>query len=119
MEGELRFGALLLVPGVPTALLVPSSRERGRDSWRGSAVAFRRRSAVRCVSGLPGAAGEAATARCSYTAISFCLSREEIQDFLNCIDASLEELQAMLSGKQYNFGSEGFSDVSVFIFSDF
>ncbi|XP_065499786.1 heat shock factor protein 3-like isoform X1 [Caloenas nicobarica] len=38
------------------------------------------------------------------------LDREEIQDFLNCIDASLEELQAMLSGKQYNFGSEGFSD---------
>ncbi|PKU30790.1 heat shock factor protein 3-like [Limosa lapponica baueri] len=38
------------------------------------------------------------------------LDREEIQDFLNCIDASLEELQAMLSGKQYNFGSEAFSD---------
>ncbi|NXJ82753.1 HSF3 protein, partial [Trogon melanurus] len=38
------------------------------------------------------------------------LDREEIQDFLNCIDASLEELQAMLSGKQYNFGSESFSD---------
>ncbi|XP_064318835.1 heat shock factor protein 3-like isoform X1 [Phalacrocorax carbo] len=38
------------------------------------------------------------------------LEREEIQDFLNCIDASLEELQAMLSGKQYNFGSEAFSD---------
>ncbi|OPJ89323.1 heat shock factor protein 3-like [Patagioenas fasciata] len=38
------------------------------------------------------------------------LDREEIQDFLNCIDASLEELQAMLSGKQYNFGSEGFSE---------
>ncbi|XP_055673758.1 heat shock factor protein 3 isoform X2 [Falco biarmicus] len=37
-------------------------------------------------------------------------AREEIQDFLNCIDASLEELQAMLSGKQYNFGSEAFSD---------
>uniref|UniRef100_A0A803Y5Q1 Vertebrate heat shock transcription factor C-terminal domain-containing protein n=1 Tax=Meleagris gallopavo TaxID=9103 RepID=A0A803Y5Q1_MELGA len=39
------------------------------------------------------------------------LDREEIQDFLNCIDASLEELQAMLSGKQYSFGSEAFSDV--------
>ncbi|XP_065545504.1 heat shock factor protein 3-like [Lathamus discolor] len=38
------------------------------------------------------------------------LDREEIQDFLNCIDANLEELQAMLSGKQYNFGSETFSD---------
>ncbi|XP_015482255.1 heat shock factor protein 3-like isoform X3 [Parus major] len=38
------------------------------------------------------------------------LDREEIQDFLNCIDASLEELQAMLSGKQYNFGAEAFSD---------
>uniref|UniRef100_A0A8C4JIK9 Heat shock factor protein 3-like n=1 Tax=Dromaius novaehollandiae TaxID=8790 RepID=A0A8C4JIK9_DRONO len=38
------------------------------------------------------------------------LDREEIQDFLNCIDASLEELQAMLSGKQYNLGSEAFSD---------
>ncbi|XP_054244566.1 heat shock factor protein 3 [Indicator indicator] len=38
------------------------------------------------------------------------LDREEIQDFLNCIDASLEELQAMLSGKQYSFGSEAFSD---------
>ncbi|XP_071614223.1 heat shock factor protein 3-like isoform X1 [Heliangelus exortis] len=38
------------------------------------------------------------------------LDREEIQDFLNCIDASLEELQAMLSGKQYNFGSEALSD---------
>ncbi|XP_074818478.1 heat shock factor protein 3-like isoform X2 [Natator depressus] len=35
---------------------------------------------------------------------------EEIQDFLNCIDASLEELQAMLSGKKFNFGSESFSD---------
>lgn len=43
----------------------------------------------------------------------FCLFREEIQDFLNCIDASLEELQAMLSGKQYSFGSEAFSDVSA------
>ncbi|XP_069723799.1 heat shock factor protein 3-like isoform X2 [Phaenicophaeus curvirostris] len=40
------------------------------------------------------------------------LDREEIQDFLNCIDASLEELQAMLSGKQYNFGSEAFSDIA-------
>ncbi|NWI87317.1 HSF3 protein, partial [Pitta sordida] len=30
------------------------------------------------------------------------LDREEIQDFLNCIDASLEELQAMLSGKQFS-----------------
>ncbi|XP_031449819.1 heat shock factor protein 3 [Phasianus colchicus] len=39
------------------------------------------------------------------------LDREEIQDFLNCIDASLEELQALLSGKQYSFGSEAFSDV--------
>uniref|UniRef100_H0YX66 Heat shock factor protein 3-like n=1 Tax=Taeniopygia guttata TaxID=59729 RepID=H0YX66_TAEGU len=38
------------------------------------------------------------------------LDREEIQDFLNCIDASLEELQTMLSGKQYNFGAEAFSD---------
>nr|XP_006136197.1 heat shock factor protein 3-like [Pelodiscus sinensis] len=38
------------------------------------------------------------------------LEREEIQDFLNCIDASLEELQAMLSGKKFNFGSEAFSD---------
>ncbi|XP_009080938.1 PREDICTED: heat shock factor protein 3-like, partial [Acanthisitta chloris] len=38
------------------------------------------------------------------------LDREEIQDFLNCIDASLEELQAMLSGKQYSFGAEAFSD---------
>lgn len=49
-----------------------------------------------------------------YSAMEFCLFREEIQDFLNCIDASLEELQAMLSGKQYNFGAEAFSDVSVF-----
>ncbi|XP_066860901.1 heat shock factor protein 3 isoform X2 [Anser cygnoides] len=40
------------------------------------------------------------------------LDREEIQDFLNCIDASLEELQAMLSGKQYNFSSEAFSDIA-------
>uniref|UniRef100_A0A8C3UMR8 HSF-type DNA-binding domain-containing protein n=1 Tax=Catharus ustulatus TaxID=91951 RepID=A0A8C3UMR8_CATUS len=40
------------------------------------------------------------------------LDREEIQDFLNCIDASLEELQAMLSGKQYNFGAEAFSDMA-------
>ncbi|XP_062440785.1 heat shock factor protein 3-like isoform X3 [Rhea pennata] len=40
------------------------------------------------------------------------LDREEIQDFLNCIDASLEELQAMLSGKQYNLGSEAFSDIA-------
>ncbi|XP_071425470.1 heat shock factor protein 3-like isoform X2 [Pithys albifrons albifrons] len=38
------------------------------------------------------------------------LDREEIQDFLNCIDASLEELQAMLSGKQYSFGADAFSD---------
>ncbi|KAM6253551.1 heat shock factor protein 3-like [Porphyrio hochstetteri] len=38
------------------------------------------------------------------------LDREEIQDFLNCIDASLEELQAMLAGKQYSFGAEAFSD---------
>lgn len=47
---------------------------------------------------------------------NFLFFREEIQDFLNCIDASLEELQAMLSGKQYNFGSEAFSDVSGFSF---
>ncbi|KYO38350.1 heat shock factor protein 3 isoform X2 [Alligator mississippiensis] len=38
------------------------------------------------------------------------LDREEIQDFLNCIDASLEELQAMLSGKKFNFDSESYSD---------
>ncbi|XP_019376636.1 PREDICTED: heat shock factor protein 3-like isoform X2 [Gavialis gangeticus] len=38
------------------------------------------------------------------------LDREEIQDFLNCIDASLEELQAMLSGKKFNFGSESYID---------
>uniref|UniRef100_A0A8C6ZYW6 Heat shock factor protein 3 n=1 Tax=Nothoprocta perdicaria TaxID=30464 RepID=A0A8C6ZYW6_NOTPE len=38
------------------------------------------------------------------------LDREEIQDFLNCIDASLEELQAMLSAKQYNLGSEAFTE---------
>jgi len=53
----------------------------------------------------------------SYTVLyNFVFFREEIQDFLNCIDASLEELQAMLSGKQYSFGSEAFSDVSVFSF---
>ncbi|KAM3827387.1 heat shock factor protein 3-like isoform 1-T1 [Vipera latastei] len=34
------------------------------------------------------------------------LHREEIQDFLNCIDASLEELQAMLPGKKINYASE-------------
>ncbi|XP_066496209.1 heat shock factor protein 3-like [Tiliqua scincoides] len=34
------------------------------------------------------------------------LDRQEIQDFLNCIDASLEELQAMLSGKKFNCLSE-------------
>ncbi|XP_074864190.1 heat shock factor protein 3-like isoform X2 [Carettochelys insculpta] len=38
------------------------------------------------------------------------LEREEIQDFLNCIDASLEELQALLSGKKFNFGSESFTE---------
>ncbi|KAK9393734.1 heat shock factor protein 3-like [Crotalus adamanteus] len=38
------------------------------------------------------------------------LHREEIQDFLNCIDASLEELQAMLSGKKINYASETLSD---------
>lgn len=49
----------------------------------------------------------------------FISFREEIQDFLNCIDASLEELQAMLSGKKFNFGSESFSDVSVSLFAHF
>ncbi|XP_060105223.1 heat shock factor protein 3-like [Heteronotia binoei] len=38
------------------------------------------------------------------------LKREEMQDFLNCIDASLEELQAMLSGKKFSYGSESLSD---------
>ncbi|XP_063169515.1 heat shock factor protein 3-like isoform X2 [Candoia aspera] len=38
------------------------------------------------------------------------LDREEIQDFLNCIDASLEELQAMLSGKKINYASETLTD---------
>ncbi|KAL7979912.1 hypothetical protein Chor_004381 [Crotalus horridus] len=38
------------------------------------------------------------------------LHREEIQDFLNCIDASLEELQAMLSGKKINYASETLTD---------
>ncbi|XP_025027995.1 heat shock factor protein 3-like [Python bivittatus] len=38
------------------------------------------------------------------------LDREEIQDFLNCIDASLEELQAMLSGKKINHASETLTD---------
>uniref|UniRef100_A0A8C8RNS6 HSF-type DNA-binding domain-containing protein n=1 Tax=Pelusios castaneus TaxID=367368 RepID=A0A8C8RNS6_9SAUR len=46
----------------------------------------------------------------STTQSDVLLEREEIQDFLNCIDASLEELQAMLSGKKFNFGSEPFSD---------
>ncbi|KAF7242056.1 Heat shock factor protein 3 [Varanus komodoensis] len=34
------------------------------------------------------------------------LERAEIQDFLNCIDASLEELQAMLSGKKFNYAAD-------------
>nr|XP_056715606.1 heat shock factor protein 3-like [Euleptes europaea] len=34
------------------------------------------------------------------------LEREEMQDFLNCIDASLEELQEMLSGKKISCSSE-------------
>ncbi|ETE61660.1 Heat shock factor protein 2, partial [Ophiophagus hannah] len=38
------------------------------------------------------------------------LDREEIQDFLNCIDASLEELQAMLSGKKTHHASEALTD---------
>ncbi|KAL8181268.1 UNVERIFIED_CONTAM: hypothetical protein K2H54_051158 [Gekko kuhli] len=38
------------------------------------------------------------------------LEREEMQDFLNCIDASLEELQAMLSGKKFSHGSEMLPD---------
>ncbi|XP_061455041.1 heat shock factor protein 3-like isoform X2 [Rhineura floridana] len=38
------------------------------------------------------------------------LDREEMQDFLNCIDASLEELQAMLSGKKLNCASETLPD---------
>ncbi|XP_032083511.1 heat shock factor protein 3-like isoform X2 [Thamnophis elegans] len=38
------------------------------------------------------------------------LDREEIQDFLNCIDASLEELQAMLSGKKNNHALETHTD---------
>ncbi|XP_048338887.1 heat shock factor protein 3-like [Sphaerodactylus townsendi] len=38
------------------------------------------------------------------------LEREEIQDFLNCIDASLEELQAMLSGKKMGYSSEAVAD---------
>ncbi|XP_072837322.2 heat shock factor protein 3 isoform X1 [Pogona vitticeps] len=38
------------------------------------------------------------------------LDREEIQDFLNCIDASLEELQAMLSGKKLSYASETLPD---------
>ncbi|XP_028923365.1 heat shock factor protein 3-like [Ornithorhynchus anatinus] len=35
------------------------------------------------------------------------LDRDEMQDFLNCIEANLEELQSMLSGKKLNYGSEG------------
>uniref|UniRef100_A0A8D0HX06 HSF-type DNA-binding domain-containing protein n=1 Tax=Sphenodon punctatus TaxID=8508 RepID=A0A8D0HX06_SPHPU len=42
------------------------------------------------------------------------LDREEIQDFLNCIDASLEELQEMLSPKKFSFGSESLGNVSTF-----
>ncbi|XP_053554992.1 heat shock factor protein 3 isoform X2 [Bombina bombina] len=34
------------------------------------------------------------------------LDREEIQDFLSCIDASLEELQTMLSRKKINVGPD-------------
>lgn len=56
---------------------------------------------------------KALTANCFLQYCVILSFREEIQDFLNCIDASLEELQAMLSGKQYNFGSEAFSDVSL------
>ncbi|KAJ7310472.1 hypothetical protein JRQ81_007393 [Phrynocephalus forsythii] len=40
----------------------------------------------------------------------YLLDREEIQDFLNCIDASLEELQAMLSGKKFSYASETLPD---------
>ncbi|XP_038603906.1 heat shock factor protein 3-like isoform X2 [Tachyglossus aculeatus] len=38
------------------------------------------------------------------------LDRDEMQDFLNCIEANLEELQSMLSGKKLNYGSEGVSE---------
>nr|XP_008118581.1 PREDICTED: heat shock factor protein 3 isoform X1 [Anolis carolinensis] len=38
------------------------------------------------------------------------LDREEIQDFLNCIDASLEELQAMLSGKKLSYAPDAVAD---------
>ncbi|XP_053129826.1 heat shock factor protein 3-like isoform X2 [Hemicordylus capensis] len=38
------------------------------------------------------------------------LDREVMQDFLNCIDASLEELQAMLSGKKFSYASEAPTD---------
>uniref|UniRef100_A0A8C5STA9 HSF-type DNA-binding domain-containing protein n=1 Tax=Laticauda laticaudata TaxID=8630 RepID=A0A8C5STA9_LATLA len=41
------------------------------------------------------------------------LDREEIQDFLNCIDASLEELQAMLSGKKSHHASEALTDTFI------
>ncbi|XP_042335298.1 heat shock factor protein 3-like isoform X2 [Sceloporus undulatus] len=38
------------------------------------------------------------------------LDRDDIQDFLNCIDASLEELQAMLSGKKLHYASDAIAD---------
>ncbi|XP_067327597.1 heat shock factor protein 3-like isoform X1 [Anolis sagrei] len=38
------------------------------------------------------------------------LDREEIQDFLNCIDASLEELQAMFSGKKLGYASDAVTE---------
>ncbi|XP_042201611.1 heat shock factor protein 3 isoform X2 [Callorhinchus milii] len=39
------------------------------------------------------------------------LDRSEIQDFLDCIDLSLEELQALLSQKQYNIDSDFISEL--------
>ncbi|KAH0630892.1 hypothetical protein JD844_004220, partial [Phrynosoma platyrhinos] len=44
---------------------------------------------------------------CSFSSF---FHREEIQDFLNCIDASLEELQDMLSGKKFNYASDTVAD---------
>lgn len=53
VEGELRFGTLLLVPAVQTALLVPVLPRAGPRQ------AARERGCVAlCVSSLPGAAGE-------------------------------------------------------------
>ncbi|XP_068956500.1 heat shock factor protein 3-like isoform X1 [Petaurus breviceps papuanus] len=41
------------------------------------------------------------------------LSRNEMQDFLNCIEANLEELHSMLSGKKLTPGSELMSEIST------